>query len=341
MAEPDVVLAADDLVKSYPARGSGLHRRRISAVDGVTVHLRRGEVLGIVGESGCGKSTLARMLVGLESPDSGRIVIDGRDVSRGFRRRGGHALRRRVQMIFQDPYLSLNPRLTVAELIAEPIVVHKLAATRTARRDQVAELLDRVGLNASVMNRYPHQFSGGQRQRIGIARALAARPDVLICDEPVSALDVSVQAQVVNLLRRLQRESAISLVFIAHDLSVVRHVSDRIAVMYLGRLAETGPTDVIYDRPTHPYTQALLSAVPVVDPAARGRLARRILLKGDPPSPLDPPPGCRFATRCRLASDICRTEQPPLAASPGADDGRLVACHHVDDAVASYLAATA
>ena len=334
MTDEDVILVANELTKTYAARGSTLGRRRVSAVDRVSLDLKRGEALGIVGESGCGKSTLARMLVGLESPDSGRIVIEGRDVTRGLRRRGDGALRRRVQMIFQDPYLSLNPRLTVADIVAEPIVVHRLAKTRAERRDQVAAMLDRVGLNASVMNRYPHQFSGGQRQRIGVARALAARPDVLICDEPVSALDVSVQAQVVNLLRRLQRDSNISLVFIAHDLSVVRHVADRVAVMYLGRFAESGPTATVYQRPSHPYTQALLSAVPVVDPAERGRLARRILLAGDPPSPIDPPPGCRFATRCRLATDICRVETPALLPAPGATDATVVACHHADEALA-------
>jgi oligopeptide/dipeptide ABC transporter ATP-binding protein len=241
-------------------------------------------------------------------------------------------------MIFQDPFLSLNPRLTVAELVAEPIIVHKLAETRAQRREQVARLLHRVGLDPAVMNRYPHQFSGGQRQRIGIARALAARPQLLICDEPVSALDVSVQAQVVNLLRKLQREENIALLFIAHDLSVVRHVSDRIGVMYLGRLAEAGDAGTIYNRPAHPYTQALLSAVPVVDPAARGRLAGRVLLKGDPPSPVDPPPGCRFATRCRFATEICATEQPPLAPPTPTDSDVLAACHHVDEALAAMSA---
>jgi oligopeptide/dipeptide ABC transporter ATP-binding protein len=334
----DEILDARELVKTFPAQGS-LGRRRVSAVDGVSLSLSRGEALGVVGESGCGKSTLARMLVGLERPDSGTIVIDGQDVSRGLRRASNRSLRRRVQMIFQDPFLSLNPRLTVADIVAEPIIVHDLAATRIERRRQVGELLDRVGLSAAVMNRYPHQFSGGQRQRIGIARALAARPEVLICDEPVSALDVSVQAQVVNLLRKLQLEENIALLFIAHDLSVVRHVADRVAVMYLGRLAETGNTQTIYDHPAHPYTQALLSAVPVVDPAARGRLAQRVLLKGDPPSPVDPPPGCRFSTRCRFATDICSVEQPALEPTPnGLDDA--AACHHVDQALAAVAAAS-
>jgi oligopeptide transport system ATP-binding protein len=332
MSTGDLVLEAHDLVKTYAARGSALGRHRVSAVDGVSLGLSRGEALGIVGESGCGKSTLARMLVGLEPPDSGRVLVDGKDLSHGLHGRGRRALRRRVQMIFQDPFLSLNPRLTVEELIAEPIVVHRLATSTEDRRSQVAELLDRVGMSASVMHRFPHQFSGGQRQRIGIARALAARPEVLICDEPVSALDVSVQAQVVNLLRRLQQEDGISLVFIAHDLSVVRHVSDRIAVMYLGHLAEVGSARTVYARPAHPYSQALLSAIPTVDPAARGRLSRRILLKGDPPSPVDPPSGCRFHTRCRLATEVCQVERPALLPTPG-DASVEAACHHVDTAL--------
>jgi oligopeptide transport system ATP-binding protein len=328
----DVVLEARDLVKTYAARGAGIGRR-VSAVDGVSLALRHGEALGIVGESGCGKSTLARMLVGLEAPDSGQVLVDGADLLSGLRGRGGRGRRRRVQMIFQDPYLSLNPRLTVEEIVAEPIVVHRLARSREERRRRVGDLLERVGLNREVMDRFPHQFSGGQRQRIGVARALAAQPEVLICDEPVSALDVSVQAQVINLLRRLQREDGIALVFIAHDLSVVRHVADRIAVMYLGHLAETGDAHTIYERPAHPYTQALLSAIPTVDPAARGRLSRRILLKGDPPSPVDPPSGCRFHTRCRLATEICSRERPQLLPTPGAAEVSA-ACHHVDTALA-------
>jgi oligopeptide/dipeptide ABC transporter ATP-binding protein len=338
----DNILVAENLTKTYAARGSSLGRRRVSAVDDVSLHLRRGEALGIVGESGCGKSTLARMLVGLEAPDSGRITVDGADITGSFRHRRDRSQRRRVQMIFQDPYLSLNPRLTVEDLVAEPIVVHKLARNRGERRDQVVSLLERVGLSAAVLQRFPHQFSGGQRQRIGIARALAASPEVLICDEPVSALDVSVQAQVVNLLRSLQKDTGISLVFIAHDLSVVRHVSDRVAVMYLGRLAETGPTKAVYERPAHPYSQALLSAIPSVDPAARGRLAGRILLKGDPPSPVSPPPGCRFNTRCRLATDICSEREPGLLPTPGADEtGQRAACHHVAEALSAGVVAPA
>jgi oligopeptide/dipeptide ABC transporter ATP-binding protein len=328
----DVVLDAQNLHKTFRGgRGQG-GRTRVSAVDGIDLSLTPGESLGIVGESGCGKTTLARMLVGLDRPDSGTIMVHGRDIAHA---RGAELrqLRRRVQMVFQDPYTSLDPRMTVLELIGEPLVVHRLMPNAAARRDKVAELLQLVGLAPELMNRYPHQFSGGQRQRIGIARALALEPEVLVCDEPVSALDVSVQAQVVNLLRDLQKRMNIAMVFIAHDLSVVRHVADRTAVMYLGRLAEVGDTDTVYDQPAHPYTQALLSASPVVDRARRGRMAGRIPLAGDPPSPTDPPAGCRFHTRCRLSKDLCGREQPRLLPI-GDDPNRVAACHYAAEALA-------
>ncbi len=328
--ERRVVLEATDLRRTFTG-GSRLRPTHVSAVHGVSLTLHAGETLGIVGESGCGKSTLARMLVGLEKPDGGTLRYHGTDVTRG-RAADRRLLRTGVQMIFQDPYTSLDPRMNVGDIIAEPMAATR-SAPAAARRARVAELLGLVGLAPDMMSRYPHQFSGGQRQRIGIARALALDPDVLVCDEAVSALDVSVQAQVINLLADLQKRLGVAILFIAHDLSVVRHIADRVGVMYLGRIAEEGDTEVVYDRPAHPYTQALLSATPSHSRADRGKLSRRRVLGGEPPSPVNPPAGCRFNPRCWLATDECRTEQPPLRALAL----REVACHHAEQALAEAV----
>jgi oligopeptide transport system ATP-binding protein len=323
----EVVLEVKDLVKYFPLT-TGIvikkHVGDVKAVDGVNFQLHKGETLGIVGESGCGKSTLARLLVLLETPTSGQALFKGTDMY-GSRGKTLKALRRNIQIIFQDPYSSLNPRMTVGDIIGEPYDIHPEVVPRGDRQRRVQELLEVVGLNPEHINRYPHQFSGGQRQRIGIARGLALRPEIIICDEPVSALDVSVQAQVVNLLEKLQNEFGLSYIFIAHDLSVVRHISDRVAVMYLGRFAELGTEDQIYERPAHPYTQALLSAVPVPDPAVRGQ-REQIILAGDPPSPANPPSGCRFRTRCWKATEKCAEEVPALVVRPGVD--HEAACHY-------------
>jgi oligopeptide transport system ATP-binding protein len=308
------ILEVRDLAKLYPLTQGVLFKKQVGAVravDTVSFDLGRGETLGIVGESGCGKSTVAKMLVHLERPTSGQIRYKGEDITR-LSGRALKAVRRNIQMVFQDPYTSLNPRMTVGDIIGEPFEIHPEVAPKGDRRRKVQELLDVVGLNPEYINRYPHQFSGGQRQRIGIARGLALNPEIIVADEPVSALDVSVQAQVVNLMERLQNEFGLSYIFIAHDLSIVRHISDRVAVMYLGRFAEIGTDEEIYQHPTHPYTQALLSAVPVPDPEARQR-RDRILLNGDVPSPADPPSGCRFRTRCWKAQERCAVEVPRLA----------------------------
>ncbi|MET8604346.1 dipeptide ABC transporter ATP-binding protein [Streptomyces rubiginosohelvolus] len=312
--EGDPILQVRGLAKHYPLTQGILFKRQIGAVravDGVDFDLYAGETLGIVGESGCGKSTVAKMLVHLERPTAGAIRYKGEDISQ-LSGRALKAVRRNIQMVFQDPYTSLNPRMTVGDIIGEPYEIHPEVAPKGSRRQKVQDLLDVVGLNPEYINRYPHQFSGGQRQRIGIARGLALNPEIIVADEPVSALDVSVQAQVVNLLDRLQVEFNLSFVFIAHDLSIVRHISDRVGVMYLGRIVEIGSDAEIYDHPTHPYTQALLSAVPVPDPTAREH-RERIILHGDVPSPANIPSGCRFRTRCWKAQERCELEIPLLA----------------------------
>jgi peptide/nickel transport system ATP-binding protein/oligopeptide transport system ATP-binding protein len=313
-----------DLTKHFPLTSGIIFQRRIGAVkavDGISFDIHRGETLGIVGETGCGKSTTARLLVRLLDPTSGTILFEGEDI--GTRKRASlKALHREVQMIFQDPYSSLNPRKSVGSIIAEPYAIHGMYTGSGERKQRVQELMDRVGLNPEHYNRYPHEFSGGQRQRIGVARAVALEPKVLIADEPVSALDVSIQAQVLNLLRRLQREMGLTLVFISHDLSVVRHMCDRVAVMYLGKVVELASSDALYTFPRHPYTGALLSAVPVPDPSGGKR--ERALLSGDVPSPANPPSACRFHTRCPKAQEVCRIDEPPLE---GKSAGTLAACH--------------
>ncbi|MGW1889766.1 ABC transporter ATP-binding protein [Streptomyces sp. NPDC002004] len=335
----EAILEVRDLYKHYPLTRGILFKRQIGAVkavDGVDLDLMAGETLGIVGESGCGKSTLARLLVNLERPTSGAIRYRGEDITK-LSGRALKAVRRNIQMVFQDPYTSLNPRMTVGDIIGEPFDIHPEVAPKGDRRRRVQELLDVVGLNPEYINRYPHQFSGGQRQRIGIARGLALNPEIIVADEPVSALDVSIQAQVINLMARLQDEFGLSYIFIAHDLSIVRHISDRVGVMYLGRIVELGRDAEIYEHPTHPYTQALLSAVPVPDPGAREH-RERIILTGDVPSPTDVPSGCRFRTRCWKARELCAREVPALAvpavfrggAGPAAHDS---ACHFAEEKV--------
>jgi oligopeptide transport system ATP-binding protein len=329
----EVVLQAENLVKYYPIKAGVLRRTvgQVKALDGVSFELYKGETLGIVGESGCGKSTLARMLMRLEEPTAGKLTFDGVDVysqkGRAMRR-----LRRDIQIVFQDPYTSLNPRMTVGDIVGEPFEIHTDVLLKGDRRQRVQQLLELVGLNPEHINRYPHQFSGGQRQRIGIARGLALNPKVIICDEPVSALDVSVQAQVVNLLAELQAGLGLSYIFIAHDLSVVRHISDRVGVMYLGKIAEIGDEDQIYSRPTHPYTQALLSAVPMPDPTKRNS-REQIVLTGDVPSPANPPVACRFHTRCWKAQEICSVDEPLLIARPDGQSSHESACHFAEPRV--------
>lgn len=308
--QDETILEVRNLKKYFPITKGFIFQRQVGAVkavDGVSFTIRRGETLGLVGESGCGKTTTGRVILRLQEPTAGEVIFEGRNVF-ALNKEELRRMRRDMQIIFQDPYSSLNPRMTVGDIVGEPLEIHNIARGREKLR-RVQELLEVVGLSPYHVNRYPHEFSGGQRQRIGIARALALNPKLIICDEPVSALDVSIQAQILNLLEDLQKEFKLTYLFIAHDLSVVRHISDRVAVMYLGKIVELAPTEQLFENPQHPYTEALLSAVPIPDPEVK---RERIILPGDVPSPVNPPPGCRFHTRCLYAEERCRLEEPPL-----------------------------
>jgi oligopeptide transport system ATP-binding protein len=330
------LVEAEDLRVYFPIFSGLLQRRTgdVRAVDDITFDIKRGETFGLVGESGCGKSTTGRAVIRLRNPTAGTVRFDGRDLM-SLSREELRLARRRMQIIFQDPYSSLNPRMTVNSIIGEPLETHNLGS-KSARQERVAELLQLVGLNPNYRNRYPHEFSGGQRQRIGVARSLAVEPEFIVCDEPISALDVSIQAQVLNLLVELRERFQLTYLFIAHDLSVVRHISDRVGVMYLGKIVEVGPPDLLYAGPGHPYTRALLSAVPIPDPKTERR-RKRVILTGDVPSPVNPPPGCRFHTRCWLYErlgrpEVCRTEEPPLR---DVQPAHQAACHFAEDALRS------
>jgi oligopeptide transport system ATP-binding protein len=329
---PETLIEVKDLKMYFPVTKGIVLRRKIGdvkAVDGLTFSIRKGETLGLVGESGCGKSTTGRALIQLYKPTTGEVIFHGTDLTK-LAPEQMRQMRRKVQMIFQDPYASLNPRMTVGDIIAEPIMVHNLRKGKEAVRERVQELLKLVGLNPYFINRYPHEFSGGQRQRIGIARALAVEPEFVVCDEPVSALDVSIQAQILNLLEDLQNQLGLTYLFIAHGLAAVKHISDRVAVMYLGKIVEIAAGAQLYHTPTHPYTQALLSAVPIPDPDLE-RTRARIILTGDVPSPLNPPSGCRFHTRCPIATEHCKQEEPELKDIGG---GHMVSCHRSSEAIA-------
>jgi oligopeptide transport system ATP-binding protein len=326
MVSQEVLLRVENLVKYFPILRGILIQKQVGAVhavDGVSFNIHRGETLGLVGESGCGKSTTGRAILQLHRPTSGSVIYDDVDLvkAKGEKLR---KMRRRMQMIFQDPYASLNPRMTVGQIIGEPMIIHDTFQGKEVQ-EKAEDLLKLVGLNPAYTNRYPHEFSGGQRQRIGVARALALQPDLIVCDEPISALDVSIQAQVVNLLEDLQEQFNLTYLFIAHDLSMVKHISDRVAVMYLGVIMELTTRDELYNHPLHPYTQALLSAVPIPDPVVEAR-RQRVILKGDVPSPINPPSGCRFRTRCPIAAEICAQKRPDFRE---VSSGHWVACHMV------------
>ena len=330
MTTNNVLMHVKDLVKHFPITQGIVIQRQVGAVravDGISFDVHKGETLGLVGESGCGKSTTGRTILQLYRPTSGDVVFDGVNLVtlKGAELR---KIRKKMQMIFQDPYASLNPRMTISEIVGEPLIVHEVASGKEVEQ-RVEHLLELVGLSPSFANRFPHEFSGGQRQRIGVARALALQPSFIVCDEPISALDVSIQAQVVNLLEDLQQQFGLTYLFIAHDLSMVRHISDRVAVMYLGVIVELASRDEIYNSPLHPYTQALLSAVPIPDPFAESQ-RKRVILQGDVPSPTNPPSGCRFRTRCPIAKDICAETRPDFRELK---PGHFVACHFAEQFV--------
>ncbi len=320
--DTDILLEIKGLKKYFPIKEGLFKTNYVKAVDDVSLFVKKGETLGLVGESGCGKTTLGRTILRLHEPTEGQIIYDGEDITKVDML----PYRRKMQIIFQDPYASLDPRMTVGDIVGEPLDIHKMYKNKEERKDKIYELLETVGLNSEHANRFAHEFSGGQRQRIGIARALAVDPEFIVCDEPVSALDVSIQAQVVNMLEDLQAEKGFTYLFIAHDLSVVKHISNRIGVMYLGHLVELTSSQELYKNPLHPYTQTLLSAIPVADPKI-SRSRQRIILKGDIPSPLNPPSGCTFRTRCPYVTDICAKEVPEFLEK---DPGHFVACHNLD-----------
>lgn len=321
--EDKYLLEVQNLKQYFPVAGGKMFEKRVvKAVDDVSFGIRKGETLGLVGESGCGKTTTGRTLLRLYEPTEGKILYDGVDITHA----NMHSYRRKMQIVFQDPYASLDPRMTVGDIVGEAIDIHKLASSKQDRHDRIIEMLRRVGLNSEHANRYPHEFSGGQRQRVGIARALAVNPEFIVCDEPVSALDVSIQAQVVNMFEELQEELGLTYLFIAHDLSIVKHISNRIGVMYLGKLVELADSYELTFHSVHPYTKSLISAIPIADPKS-SRTTNRIVLKGDVPSPVNPPSGCRFRTRCAYADELCASKEPEWKE---VSTGHYAACHHLD-----------